>query len=87
MKFRNSLLCAFAVFILMILLILAIKIDSYSWPEPTTDIEYRLRGIWVTMGWAIAIAASLIIFILLMLLGWLKTAFIMVWSYLNKSVM
>lgn len=87
MKFRNSLFCAFAVFILMMLLIFAIKIDSYSWLEPTTDIDYRLRGVWVTMGWTIAIAASLITFTLLMLLGWLKTAVVMVWSYLNKSAM
>lgn len=87
MKFRNSLFVAFAVFILMILLMLVIKIDSYSWPEPTTDLEYRLRGLWVMMGWALAIAASLITFILLMLLGWLKTAFVEVWRYLNKSAM
>ncbi len=71
----------------MTLLIVVIKIDSYSWSEPSTDIEHRLRGMWVTMGWAIAIAVSMMTFFLLILLGWLKTAVVMVWSYLNKSAM
>jgi hypothetical protein len=85
MKFRNSLFCSLAVFVLMLLLLIATKVDSYSWDEPTTDVEYRLRGTWVTMGWLIAIAVPLITFICLMLLGWVRTALCYLVSYLNKS--
>jgi hypothetical protein len=85
MKFKNSLLCSLMVFLLMLLLLIATKVDSYSWDEPTTDVEYRLRGIWVTMGWVLAIGASLVTFIFLMLLGWLRTALVCVFNYLSKS--
>ncbi len=85
MKFRNSLICSLAVFALMLLLLIAAKVDSHSWSEPTTDIEYRLRGIWVTMGWVIAVTASVATFICLMLLGWIKNAIRYLSAYLNKS--
>lgn len=85
MKFRNSLFCSLTVFVLMLLLLIATKVDSYSWDEPTTDVEYRLRGMWVTMGWLIAIAVPVVTFICLMLLGWVKTAICYLMAYLNKS--
>jgi hypothetical protein len=85
MKFRNSLICSLVVFLLMLLLFLATKVDSYSWGEPTSDVEYRLRGLWVTMGWLLAIGASLTTFIFLMLLGWVRTALVWAFNYLSKS--
>lgn len=69
----------------MLLLLIATKVDSYSWDEPTTDVEYRLRGMWVTMGWLIAIAAPVFTFISLMLLGLFKNAICKLVGYLNKS--
>ncbi len=85
MKFRNSLFCSLAVFVLMLLLLIATKVDSYSWDEPTTDVEYRLRGIWMTLGWFITITVPLVTFVCLILLGWLKTAIYSLVGYLNKS--
>jgi hypothetical protein len=69
----------------MLLLLIATKVDSYSWSEPTTDVEYRLRGMWVTMGWAIAVAAPVVTFIFLILLGLLKNAICKLVGYLNRS--
>ena len=69
----------------MLLLLIATKIDSYSWAEPTTDVEYRLRGIWTTMGWVLAIGAPVVTFICLMLLGLFKNAICKLVGYLNKS--
>lgn len=70
----------------MLLLLLATRVDSYTWTEPTTDVEYRLRGVWMTLGWFISIGAALFTFIFLMLLGWAKAGVIALISYLNKSV-
>lgn len=85
MKFRNSLLCSLIVFLLMLLLLIATKVDSYSWAEPTSDVEYRLRGLWAAMGWLLAFGVSLVTFIFLMLLGLLKNAISKLVGYLNKS--
>jgi hypothetical protein len=85
MKFRNSLLCSLMVFLLMLLLLIATKVDSYSWDEPTTDVEYRLRGLWVTMGWLLAIGGLLVTFLFLILLGWVRKALVCSFNYLSKS--
>lgn len=85
MKFKNSLFCSLIVFLLMSLLLIATKLDSYSWGEPTSDVEYRLRGLWVTMGWLLAFGASLVTFIFLMLLGWVRMALVCAFNYLSKS--
>jgi hypothetical protein len=85
MKFRNSLIASLVVLLLMLGLLIATKFDSQSWPEPTTDIEYHLRGLLIPMGWFMAVAASLLTFMLLMLLGLVKTAVIRIYCYLNKS--
>jgi hypothetical protein len=76
MKFRNSLFCSLAVFALMLLLLIATKVDSYSWAEPITDVEYRLRAMWVTMGVIITIAIPLVTFLLLILTGWVRKIFL-----------
>jgi hypothetical protein len=84
MKFRNSLFCSLAVFVLMLLLLIATKVDSYSWDEPTTDVEYRLRGMWSTMGWLITISISVVTFLSLMLLLCLKKTISKLMGLLNK---
>ncbi len=81
MKIKNSLICSLIVFCGMLLLMVATHIDSYSWPEPTNDIEYRIRGLLTTMSLIIAVGASLATFIALVIIGWIKRAVI----YLNKS--
>ena len=73
------------VFLLMLLLLIATKFDSYSWNEPTTDLEYRLRGLWMTMGWLLAFGTSIFTFIFLMLLGWVRIALVHAFNYLSKS--
>ena len=87
MKFRNSLIISLAIFLLMLLLMVAANFDSHSWPEPTTDVEYRLRGLLIPAGWVIAIAASLMTFVFLMLIGWLKIAVIGICNYFSRSDM
>lgn len=87
MKFRNSLICSLLVFLMMLLLLIATKVDSYSWPEPTTDVEYRLRGLWTAMGWLLAFGLSLITFIFLILLEWVRISLVKVFGYLSKSAM
>ena len=84
MSFQNSLKFSLVVFVLMCLIMALTKIDSYSWAEPTTDVEYRLRGIWTTMGWVIAIGAPVVTFLCLILLWWLKKAISKLMGYWNK---
>lgn len=85
MKFKNSLLCSLVVFILMLLLLIATKVDSYSWTEPASDVEYRLRGLSMAMGWLLVLGSSLVTFIFLMLLGWGRAAVFYVFNFLSKS--
>lgn len=71
--------------VLILVLLLAANTNSYFLDEPMNDIEYRLKGIAEGMSWVIAIAASILTFIILMLLGWLKAAILGLFNYLNKS--
>ena len=85
MNFRNSLKTSLVVFVLMCLLMLAAKIDSYSWTEPTTDADYHVRGSWLYIAWAMTFALTLLTFVFLILVGWFRKGFATLMSYLNKS--
>ena len=82
MKIRNSLICSLVVFFVMLLLMVATQIDSYSWPEPTNDVEFRIRGLLTTMGLVLALGMSLVTFVMSMMVGWIKAGVIYLMNYL-----
>lgn len=84
MKFRNSLKISLVVFLLLLSLLFATWLDSYYWAEPTTDADYHVRGVWLVLGWVITFSLTLLIFLVLVLIGSLKSSASALLSYFMK---